>query len=246
MAISDNTFDFLAGEVLLINKPLTWTSFDVVNKVRYAIRRSLQTDRKIKVGHAGTLDPLADGLLILCTGKKTKEIEQYQAIEKTYRCRMVLGKTTPSLDLETDFDSETDTSHITEAQVREIKNSFLGKIEQIPPLYSAVQVDGKRAYKAARKGQDLKLKAREVEILNIEIININLPEVYFEVRCSKGTYIRSLVRDWGEKLGVGAYMAALTRNAIGEFTIDKAWELNDLIKEINKNISTENTPNIKE
>jgi tRNA pseudouridine55 synthase len=215
-----NSYDFEAGETIGIDKPKEWTSFDVVKKVRNTIRIK-------KVGHAGTLDPLATGLLIICTGKATKTINQIQEQRKKYTCTLVLGKTTPSVDLETAFDSETDTQHLSADQVAEVLHSFQGAIQQVPPVYSAIKVDGKRAYESARKNETLELKAREVTIYSLQVLNMNLPEVEFVVECSKGTYIRSLVRDIGEKLGVGAYMSALRRNSIGDYQVEDAFTIEE-------------------
>ncbi|MCZ6900749.1 MAG: tRNA pseudouridine(55) synthase TruB [Bacteroidetes bacterium] len=209
------TYNFEKGEVLLIDKPLNWTSFDVVKNIRNALRIK-------KIGHAGTLDPLATGLLILCTGKKTKEVNIFQEMEKEYEGKMVIGKTTPSVDLETAIDQEYDISHIREEEIYEVVNDFIGFIDQVPPVYSAIKVNGERVYKKARKGQSVELSPRKVNVLHFEITEVKLPELCFKVRCSKGTYIRSLVRDYGEKLGVGAYMSQLRRTAIGEFQVKQA------------------------
>lgn len=211
-----NQHNFQAGEVLLIDKPLHWTSFDVVKKLRYQLKLK-------KIGHAGTLDPLATGLLILCTGKMTKSIEKYQAQEKEYEGTLVLGKTTPSVDLETDFDSETSINHLTSAQVEEVKAHFVGEIEQVPPMHSAVKVGGQRVYKSARQGKTVEIKPRTIYIESLSFNKIQLPEVEFKVVCSKGTYIRSLVRDIGEMLGVGAYLKHLRRTRIGDFHVKEAY-----------------------
>ncbi len=225
-------FNFEEGEVLLFDKPLTWTSFDVVNKVRGTIQTK-------KVGHAGTLDPLATGLLVLCTGKMTKKIDLIQATEKEYLTTICLGKTTPSFDLETEFDSETDCSHLTKEQVEEAVMSFVGDLQQIPPMYSAVKVGGERLYKKARKGQEIELQPRPVSIYSIEILKIKLPNVEFLMRCSKGTYVRSLARDIGAKLGVGGYLAALRRTKVGDLSVDNAFEIPTFVQHI-KNLSAEN------
>jgi tRNA pseudouridine55 synthase len=220
-------FNLETGEVLLVDKPLTWTSFDVVKKIKIAGKIS-------KVGHAGTLDPLATGLLILCTGKKTKEIDNYQALTKEYTGKILLGKTTPTLDLEMPFDSETDTNHLTVQMVKEVVNHFKGKLLQIPPIFSAIKIDGKRLYKKARKGKeiDVEIKPREIEVYEFEITEFALPEVSFRVTCSKGTYIRSLARDVGEKLGVGGCLSALRRTKIGEFSVENAWRLEDITQQL--------------
>ncbi|MEN7551416.1 tRNA pseudouridine(55) synthase TruB [Rapidithrix thailandica] len=214
------------GAVILLNKPYGWTSFDAVKKVRNTLKIK-------KVGHAGTLDPLATGLLVLCTQKKTKTINEIQSWEKEYTGSMIIGKTTPSFDLETEVDQEKDISHITEEEIRSHTDKFQGVIEQIPPKFSAVKVNGKRAYDLARKGEEFKIEAKKVEIKSFEITDISLPEITFKVVCSKGFYVRSLVRDFGEALGVGAYMSALCRSRIGEFQLEEAWELEDFIQEAN-------------
>ncbi|OYU68168.1 MAG: tRNA pseudouridine(55) synthase TruB [Cytophagaceae bacterium BCCC1] len=211
--------------VLLLDKPLTWTSFDVVNKVRYAGKFK-------KVGHAGTLDPLATGLLILCTGKKTKEIDQYQAQIKEYTGKFILGKTTPSADAETEVDAIFPIEHINGEMLETARNKFLGKISQIPPLFSAIKVKGKRAYEAAREGKTLELKAREIEIQEFEIEADNFPEISFRVICSKGTYIRSLARDFGLEVGSGAYLSELRRTKIGEFSVDNAETVENMVQKI--------------
>lgn len=215
-------FDFPAGEVLLFNKPLEWTSFGVVKKVRY-------TTKAKKVGHAGTLDPLATGLLILCTGKMTKQIQFIQGAEKEYEGQLVLGQTTPSFDLETEVDSETDISHLTEQDLLDALPQFIGKIQQTPPAHSAIKVNGKRAYESARKGIEIELKSREIEIKSLEITKIDFPKVDFKMTCSKGTYVRSFVRDFGEALKVGAYMSALKRTRIGEYKLEDAYELDEFV-----------------
>ena len=219
---SARAWDFAAGEMLLIDKPLTWTSFDVVKKIKYAAKIK-------KIGHAGTLDPLATGLLILCTGKMTKQIERYQAQEKEYTGTLVLGKTTPSVDLETEFDSEQSVDHLSESDLESARKQFLGEIQQVPPAHSAVQVDGQRAYKLARKGQDVVLKSRTVTISEFELTRIDMPEVDFRVVCTKGTYIRSLVRDFGELLGVGAYLKSLCRTRIGNYPLSEAYSLDEFL-----------------
>lgn len=203
------------GTVLLIDKPLKWTSFDAVKKIRWAGKFK-------KVGHAGTLDPLATGLLILCTGKKTKEIEKYQAQEKEYTGTFTLGATTPSYDLETEFDQEFPTEHITKEALTAAVDKMTGLIEQTPPIFSAVKVNGRRAYDAARKGEDIKLKVREVEIKAFEIDDANFPVIAFRIVCSKGTYIRSMANDFGKLLDSGAHLSSLRRTKIGDFSVDDA------------------------
>jgi tRNA pseudouridine55 synthase len=215
-------YDFAAGEILLLNKPLDWTSFDVVKKVRNTIRVK-------KVGHAGTLDPLATGLLILCTGKYTKRIDEIQGQEKEYTGIIRLGETTPSYDRETEVTETRDISHLAQESINQAAQSFVGTIEQVPPIYSAVQVDGKRAYDLARKGKEVELKPRSVTIDAFDITSINGPEVEFRVVCSKGTYIRSLAHDLGQKLGVGAHLSKLERTRIGEYKLEDALTIDDII-----------------
>ena len=210
------------GEVLLIDKPLKWTSFDVVNKIKRACKYN-------KIGHAGTLDPLATGLLILCTGKKTKTIDSYQAQEKEYTGTFVLGKTTPSVDLETEFDAEYPVDHISADVLESVRKTFLGSIEQTPPIYSAVKVDGERLYKKARRGELAEIKKRTVEISLFEIDAVNFPAIDFRIICSKGTYIRSIVRDFGVAAESGAYLSALCRTRIGAFELKDAHNLTDFI-----------------
>lgn len=210
------------GEVILINKPLQWTSFDVANKLKRACKFK-------KIGHAGTLDPLATGLLILCTGKKTKQIDTYQAQEKEYTGTFVLGKTTPSIDLETDFDAEFPTDHITPEVLEAARLKLSGHIEQIPPIYSAVKVDGERLYKKARRGETAEIKKRQVEISVFEIDSTHFPSIDFRIVCTKGTYIRSMVRDFGELAGSGAYLSALCRTRIGAFELKNASDLTEFI-----------------
>ncbi len=215
-------YDFEAGEVLLFDKPLRWTSFDVVKKVRNLIRIK-------KVGHAGTLDPLATGLLIICTGKMTKQIDSYQAQEKEYTGTFFIGATTPCYDLEMEPDVVYPTNHITNEMIMQAVSAFTGKISQVPPPHSAVKINGKRAYELARKGKDPELKSREVEISEFEITKIDLPRVDFRVVCSKGTYIRSLANDFGKTLGSGAYLEKLCRTRIGDFAVENALSLDDFL-----------------
>jgi tRNA pseudouridine55 synthase len=207
--------------VILVNKPLNWTSFDVVRKVR----NKLKLD---KVGHAGTLDPLASGLLILCSGKMTKEIDRYQAQEKEYTGTFRLGQTTPSHDLETTPTPAVPVDHLTREILEVAAKKLTGTVQQIPPLHSAIKVEGRRAYKLARKGEDTKLKSREVMISVFEIKEIKLPEVFFRVVCSKGTYIRAMARDFGVELGTGAYLSSLCRTRIGNFLLTDAYEIDEL------------------
>lgn len=210
-----------AGQILLINKPLTWTSFDVVNKLRYRLKIK-------KIGHAGTLDPLATGLLIICTGKMTKQIESFMGLEKEYTGTFSIGQTTPSYDLETAVTEPVDISGITPEAIHNAVKSLTGKISQLPPAHSAIKVGGKRAYKFARQGKEIELQPRDVEVSVFEVTSLNLPQIEFRVVCSKGTYIRSLARDLGEKLGVGAYLSQLCRTRIGNFKLEDAVSIDDV------------------
>ncbi len=219
--------DFADGQLLLINKPYKWTSFDVVGKLRNSFK-----PLKLKVGHAGTLDPLATGLLIVCTGKMTKQIDTFQAEEKEYTGTIILGATTPSYDMETDVDERFDFSHITKADINNTTKQFLGEIQQYPPAHSAIKVDGERLYLKARRGEDVELKARTVSISEFEITGVNLPEVNFRVVCSKGTYVRSLVYDFGKALNNGAYLSKLRRTRSGAFKVDDAHEIMELVGNI--------------
>ena len=224
-------FDFQTGEVLLIDKPYRWTSFDAVNKIKFSIRHKLSTPGeakvKIKVGHAGTLDPLATGLLIVCTGKETKNIDSYQAQEKEYTGTFRLGATTPCFDLEQEVDHTYPTAHISEAMIRQAAIDFTGVQEQIPPAFSAVKKEGKRAYKLARAGQEVVLQARTIEIKEFEITDIRMPDIDFRIVCTKGTYIRSMARDFGLALDSGAHLIALRRTRIGSFNVEKALCISD-------------------
>lgn len=210
-----------SGSVLLLNKPIEWTSFDVVNKLRHILKIK-------KIGHAGTLDPLATGLLIICTGKMTKRIDEFQGLEKEYTGTLVLGQTTPSYDLETEPSSPSDVSHLTDEKILNGVSSFIGKILQTPPIHSAIKVGGKRAYSFARKGQEVVLAPRAVEISAFEITHIDKPTVSFRVVCSKGTYIRSLANDYGQALGVGAYLSELCRTRIGPHMLNEAMTLDEV------------------
>lgn len=216
--------ELLEGTVLLFDKPYRWTSFDVVGKVRSLLRKKLGA-RKPKIGHAGTLDPLATGLLIVCTGSMTKTIEQYQAMEKEYTGTLYLGKSTPSYDLETKPDKEYPTDHIGHDMILEAAGALTGRIDQVPPLFSAKKVEGERAYEIARRGGQTVLKAKTITISEFGITRIELPEVDFRVVCSKGTYIRSLARDFGHKLQSGAYLKALRRTRTGHYQVDQAWTI---------------------
>lgn len=221
------TEDFATGAVLLIDKPLEWTSFDVIKKVKSLLRHRLGL-KKIKVGHAGTLDPLASGLLIICTGKKTKEIDKYQAQEKEYTGTFFVGATTPSSDLETTTDKLFPTDHIDASLIDKAVASLSGEILQVPPLFSAKKIDGERAYNHARRGDEIVLEANRVTINVFEVTRIALPEVDFRIVCSKGTYIRALARDFGLALNSGAYLKSLRRTKIGAFCVDDAWSMQNM------------------
>ncbi len=223
--------DFQEGEIILIDKPLTWTSFDVVNKIRWNIKQKLGV-KKIKVGHAGTLDPLATGLLIICTGKNTKIIDSIQAEEKTYTGTILLGKTTPSYDLESEYNEEFPTEHITKELMEQVRSTFLGEIQQVPPIFSAKQVDGKRAYDLARAGKEVVLKANTITIKDFKINGGRFPEIDFEIVCSKGTYIRSIASDFGQKLNSGGTLIALRRTKSGDFSIENALTVEACIEKI--------------
>jgi len=224
-------FDFQQGEMLLIDKPYEWTSFDVVNHVRGFLRK-IYGWKKLKVGHAGTLDPLATGLLIICTGRFTKKIDEYQGMDKVYVGSMHFGATTPSFDKETEIDNEFDISDVDIESLNRAAKKFEGEIKQIPPQYSAIKIEGKRAFKYARNNEDVVLKSRDVRINYFNILNINLPNIDFAISCSKGTYIRSLVRDFGEELGKGAFLTDLRRTQIGDFNVNKAYSLEDFKKTV--------------
>lgn len=216
--------EFSRGKVLLFNKPLYWTSFDLVNKVKHIIRQRLML-KKLKIGHAGTLDPLATGLMILCTGKETRSIEKYQALAKEYIARICLGATTPSFDLETSIDAAYPVDHIRKQDVEKILAGFIGIQLQIPPAFSARFINGTRAYKMARKGESIELQPKEIAVHSISLRNFDLPVIEIQVLCSKGTYIRSLARDIGFELGSGAHLVGLTRIRIGEFLLKNALSL---------------------
>ena len=215
--------EFKAGQILLVDKPLTWSSFAAVNKLRWVIRKAFDI-KKIKVGHAGTLDPLATGLLIICTGKFTKRLSEFQGQPKEYTGEITLGATTPSYDLETEVDATFETEHITETQIHETVKQFIGDIEQYPPVFSALKKDGKRLYEYARNGEDVEIKPRTINIAAFEITKIDLPKVEFRVVCSKGTYIRSLAYDFGKALNSGGHLSVLRRTKIGDFSVDDAFD----------------------
>ena len=221
--------DFKNGQILLFNKPLEWTSFQVVNKVRWLIRKNCGI-KKIKVGHAGTLDPLATGLLIICTGKFTKKIQELQGQEKEYTGTFTLGATTPSYDLETEIDNTFPTDHLSAEKLQQATEQFKGDIEQFPPVFSALKKDGKRLYEYARKGEEVKINSRTVNISSFELTNIDLPEVDFKVSCSKGTYIRSLAHDFGKEVESGAHLSALRCTKIGDFNVENAYTIDTFIE----------------
>ncbi len=211
--------DFLEGQILLIDKPLTWSSFQAVNKLKYILKRKYDLPKKFKIGHAGTLDPLATGLLIICTGKLTKKITEIQAQAKEYTGTITVGATTPSYDLETEVDATFPTEHISEALILETTKQFLGEIDQKPPVFSAIKKDGKRLYEHARAGEEVEIASRKTTIYEFEITRIALPEIDFRVKCSKGTYIRSLAFDFGIALNSGAHLTALRRTKIGDYDV---------------------------
>ena len=223
--------DYQAGQVLLIDKPLHWTSFQAVNKLRWEIRQAFNI-KKIKVGHAGTLDPLATGLLVICTGKMTKQIDTFQGQIKEYTGTIVLGATTPSYYLETEINQTFDTSHITEDLIHETTKQFTGEINQYPPIFSAIKKEGKRLYEFARAGESVEIKSRKITIESFEITQINDRFLDFKVVCSKGTYIRSLAHDFGKALHSGAHLSALRRTKIGDFNVNNAVSIEEFIKNL--------------
>jgi tRNA pseudouridine55 synthase len=225
--------DFRDGYLIPIDKPLEWTSFDVVNKLRSKIRYTFNI-KKIKVGHAGTLDPLATGLLLLCTGKFTKSIDSLQGLDKVYSGRIKLGAQTPSYDAESEEINVKPIDHLTQKEILEAVNPFIGEIDQVPPIYSAIKIKGQTSYTLARRGEAVVMKPRKITISDFKIKNIDLPIVDFEVACSKGTYIRSLAHDFGNVLGVGGYLTSLKRESIGNYTNSDGWDILELCQEIEK------------
>ena len=219
------------GTCLLVDKPKSWTSFDVVNKIRTGVKQSLGV-KKIKVGHAGTLDPMATGLLIICTGKNTKKLAEHQGLPKEYTGTITLGATTPSYDAETEPDAIFPTEHITSEQLERARQHFVGNIEQIPPMFSAIKVDGQPLYKKARQGIMVEIAPRPVTIYEFEFTNVVLPNIDFRVKCSKGTYIRSLAYDFGKALNSGGYLSSLCRTSVGDFKLENAWNLEALVDHI--------------
>lgn len=223
--------DFKNGQILFIDKPLNWTSFQVVNKIRWEIRKKFHI-KKIKVGHAGTLDPLATGLLVICTGKFTKKISEFQAASKEYTGTITLGATTPSYDLETEIDQTFSTDHISPLAIQQAATAFLGKVQQKPPLYSAIKKDGVRLYEIARKGENTEINSREIEIFSFDITQIEMPQVHFKIVCSKGTYIRSIANDFGKILQSGAHLSELRRTKSGEFDLGEALSPEEFIESL--------------
>jgi len=224
--------DFLDGQILLINKPLGWTSFDVVRKIKNLIRTKYSL-KKIKVGHAGTLDPLATGLLIVCTGKFTKRISELQGQAKIYTGEITLGGTTPSYDLETEIDATFETKHITEQLIKETTSEFIGEIDQKPPIFSALKRGGERLYEKARRGESFEIETRKVSVHSFDITAIEMPKVSFEITCSKGTYIRSIAYDFGLALDSGAHLSKLCRTAIGDYQLANALDVASFEKQLN-------------
>jgi tRNA pseudouridine55 synthase len=227
-----NAEEILAGKILLIDKPLNWSSFQAVNKLKYILKRKYDLPKKFKIGHAGTLDPLATGLLIICTGKFTKSITEIQAQAKEYTGTIVLGATTPSYDLETEIDATFPTEHITDTLILETTKQFIGEIDQKPPVFSAIKKDGKRLYEHARAGEEVEIQSRKTTIHEFEITRIQLPEVDFRVTCSKGTYIRSLAFDFGLALQSGGHLSALRRTKIGDYSVENGITPDDFEKSL--------------
>lgn len=221
------TLDFLAGQVILIDKPVNWTSFNVVSRVR-------RLTKVKKVGHAGTLDPLATGLLIVCTGKKTKEISEYQAQRKKYTGIITLGKSSPSMDLATEITESVLPADLNEEKILSARNKFLGNIEQVPPMFSALKHKGKTLYKLARAGKEVDRACRQVEIYSFDITRIDLPDIHFEISCSKGTYIRVIADDFGKELGCGGVLSLLRRTEIGDYKVDDAFDLDEFTAEFSE------------
>ena len=226
-----NEASVIEGQLLLIDKPLNWTSFQVVNKIRWELKNKFGI-KKLKVGHAGTLDPLATGLLLVCTGKMTKEISEIQALVKEYTGSFTMGATTPSYDLETAIDGTFPTDHLDDNALKEVINQFIGVVDQYPPVFSAIKKHGRRLYKYARKGEEIKINSRQVEILAFELTEIKLPTIDFYVKCSKGTYIRSLANDYGKALRSGAHLSSLRRTAIGLHRIEDAYTIKQITAEL--------------
>ncbi|MDC0204639.1 tRNA pseudouridine(55) synthase TruB [Flavobacteriales bacterium] len=233
MNFPDSSEEFLSGQIFLIDKPLGWTSFDIVKKIKTLIRTRYKL-KKIKVGHAGTLDPLATGLLIVCTGKFTKRIHEIQGQEKTYTGSITLGGTTPSYDLETKIDHDFETTHITKKLIKNTTIKFTGDINQKPPVFSALKKNGERLYLKARRGEKVDVRSRKVSIKSFEITTIEMPKLYFQIKCSKGTYIRSIAHDFGIALKSGAHLSKLCRTAIGDYLLKDAFSISFFEKQLNK------------
>lgn len=235
--------DFISGEIIGIDKPLGWTSFDAVKRVRGAIQRRMNV-KKFKVGHAGTLDPLATGVLIICTGRATRKIQELQEGLKEYVAEVTLGATTPSFDLETEIDATYPCGHVTRDMVERVLPQFTGRVMQVPPVFSAVKVDGKRAYSLARKGKEVELKPKALEIREIEVLDFTLPVLTLRVLCSKGTYIRALARDIGAALDTGAHLTGLRRTRVGDMTLDRCWTLDEALEHIaSDEVTYQDNPN---
>jgi len=228
--------DFIEGEILLFNKPYDWTSFDLVNKIRVLLKNHLKK-KNINVGHAGTLDPLATGLMIVCTVKATKKIEQLTGLEKEYIATLELGATTPTYDLESMVDQTYPVSHITEELVRTRLHGFLGEQQQIPPKHSAIKIKGKKAYELARMGEEVELKSLTVVFFELELVRFEMPELVIRIRCSKGTYVRSFANDFGQALGSGAYLKGLIRTRIGDFSLTQSLDLENFEKNLRNNVT---------
>lgn len=222
--IKKDSKSFLEGQIILIDKPLGWTSFNVVKKIKYLLKEKYRL-KKIKVGHAGTLDPLATGLLIVCTGKFTKKINSIQNLQKVYTGTITLGKTTPSYDLETEINNVFEIKHITEKLIQNTTKLFVGNIEQSPPMFSALKINGERLYMKARRGEKFEIKKRKVHIESFVVTHINIPNINFKIKCSKGTYIRSIADDFGKKLNSGAHLSKLCRTAIGDYKLKNAFNI---------------------
>ena len=229
---------FLEGSIILLKKPLKWTSFQVVNKIRWLIKNHFNI-KKIKVGHAGTLDPLAEGLLIICTGQFTKRITEFQNLNKSYTGVFHIGATRPSFDLETDIDSSSCIKHLKVEDILKTKDQFIGNIQQTPPIFSAVKIKGKKLYEYARAGEKINPKKRNISIFKFNILKIDLPKVFFEIECSKGTYIRSIANDFGKKIKVGAYLESLTRTNVGSYCIEKAISIDDFERKLEASLKNQ-------
>lgn len=229
--------DYQEGQILLIDKPLKWSSFQAVNKLKFGLIKELKLPKKFKIGHAGTLDPLASGLLLICTGKFTKRIEELQGQAKEYTGTITVGATTPSYDLETEINATFPTEHITEALIYETLPQFIGEIDQKPPVFSAIKKNGKRLYESARAGIEVEIKTRKVSVSEFEITRIALPEIDFRIVCSKGTYIRSIAYDFGLALNSGGHLTSLRRTKIGDYSVENATEPEDFIEGLQQSLS---------